>query len=296
MPLASRRLILTADDFGFSSEVNAAVIEAFRGGVLRYASLMVKRPWAQEAARLAKAHPGLGVGLHLELCSERPAYWGLRYAFSAKDKAGLEGEIILQVERLLELGVKPTHVDGHFNIHVHPVIFPILARVARRYGIARVRLPAGELGPSLAYWLKAPASWSSPGSLASRLILGGVFGALERGLRRHAEGLAAPRAYGLLHSGLMTEDYLEWLISRLPEGETEIYLHPSSDPASAVLNRPTPTHQSITELRSLLSPRVQRALGAAGVALAEEAGACLSGAERRSTDPPTPKPTRGRDG
>lgn len=294
--IASRRLILTADDFGFSAAVNAAVIEAYRDGLLRYASLMVKRPWAEEAARLAKAHPGLGVGLHLELCSESPAFWGLRYAFSAKDKSRLEGEIVSQVERLLELGIKPTHIDGHFNIHVHPVIFPVLARVARRYAIARVRLPAGELGPSLAYSLKAPAPRLSRSSLGYRLVIGSVFAALGRALRRYAEGLSAPPAYGLLHSGLMTEDYLEWLVFRLPEGESEIYLHPSNDPSSAVSNRPTPTHQSITELRSLLSPRVRRALEAAGVALAEEAAEPPAGASRRPAVPPRPKPTLGRGG
>ncbi len=43
------RLILTADDFGLSPEVNAAVERAHRDGVLTAASLMVGErasPWA----------------------------------------------------------------------------------------------------------------------------------------------------------------------------------------------------------------------------------------------------------
>jgi hypothetical protein len=274
-------LILTADDFGCSPEVNSAVVEAFRDGVLRYASLMVNRAGAQEAARLARANPGLGVGLHLELCADNPAYWGLRYAFGARDRARLEGEIVAQIERMLGLGLKPTHVDSHLNIHVHPVIFPILARLARRYGITRLRLPSGELGTSLAYSRQSPAPRLSPSSLPYRLAISGVFGALGAALRGAGKGLEIPRSYGLLHSGLMTEDYLLWLISRLPEGLTEIYLHPSSDPGSAVSGRPTPTHQSITELRSLLSSSVRPALEAAGVSLATEAGAPPSGAGSR---------------
>lgn len=276
-----RRLILTADDFGYCPQVNEAVVEAFRGGVLRYASLMVNRPGAGEAARLARANPGLGVGLHLELCAENPAYWGVRYALSARDKTRLEGEIIDQIEAMLGFGLKPTHIDGHLNIHVHPVIFPVLARLARRYGIARLRLPAGELGPSLAYSMLAPTPRLSSSPFLYRLAVGGVFGALAAALRGSGKGLEIPRAYGLLHSGLMTEDYLIWLISRLPEGLTEIYLHPSSDPGSAVSGRPTPSHQSITELESLLSPRVRSALETAGVSLAAEAGAPPAGAGRR---------------
>lgn len=268
----ARRLILTADDFGYSPQVNAAVVAAFQRGVLRYASLMVKRPEAAAAAELARRNPGLGVGLHLELCAESPALWGLRYAFSAKDKAGLEGSIRAQIEALIDLGVKPTHVDGHFNIHVHPVIFPLLARLAREYKIPRIRLPSGELGPSSSY---------SKEGLPSRLVLSGVFGALASVLRGSAEGLSVPRTYGLLRSGLMTPDYLVWLVARLPEGLTEIYLHPSSDPSSAARGRPTATHQSITELESLLSPLVRRALEEGGVTLEAEAGTPLSGAGDR---------------
>jgi chitin disaccharide deacetylase len=76
-----KRLYVTADDFGYSSAVNRAVIKAYREGVLRFASLMVDGDAAQEAVALAKEHPGLGVGLHLDLCRADPALWGLRYFF-----------------------------------------------------------------------------------------------------------------------------------------------------------------------------------------------------------------------
>ena len=44
-----KELIVTADDFGYDSAVNEAVVAAYRDGVLRYASLMVDRPAAGEA-------------------------------------------------------------------------------------------------------------------------------------------------------------------------------------------------------------------------------------------------------
>lgn len=246
----SRRLLVNADDFGDTPQVNAAVIRAYREGILRFASLMVLRPAAEQAAALAKENPGLGVGLHLELCADAPEKAGLRYFFDPGARAGVEGEIRAQVERLLALGVTPTHVDGHINVHVHPVIFPALCRVAREYGIPRVRLPSGE-------W---PAYRSHQGHRASKAVLAGTFEALGAAVRGAASGLAVPRAWGLLNSGLMSEDYVLGLLERLPEGDTEIYFHPTTDPSLSADGVPTPSHQSVQELAVLLSPRVRAAL------------------------------------
>lgn len=255
-----KSLIVTADDFGYSPEVNAAVLRAHREGILRFASLMVLRPAAAQAAALAKEAPGLGVGLHLELCADAPEKAGLRYFFDAKARAGVEGEIRRQIEAFLAFGLKPTHADGHINIHVHPVIFPVLCRLAREYGIPRVRLPGGELLPSLGY--------PSPESRLPRVALAGVFGAMRLWIRGAAYGLEVPRTWGLLRSGMMSEDYAVWLLSRLPPGVTEIYFHPCADPSTAVTSTPRPDHQTFTELLTLISPRVRAALAASGAELA----------------------------
>lgn len=253
----TRRLIVNADDFGDTSAVNAAVIKAFREGVLRFASLMVLRPAAAEAAALAKANPGLGVGLHLELCADAPERAGLRYFFDRAARAGLEGEIRAQIEALLALGIKPTHVDGHINVHVHPVIFPALCRLAKEYGIPRVRLPSGE-------W---PAYRALRGPGLSKAVLAGTFEALGLAVRGAASGLEVPTTWGLLNSGQMSEDYVLGLLERLPEGVCELYFHPTTDPALIAGAQPTPSHQTVGELEVLLSPRVRAALAANGVEL-----------------------------
>ena len=257
--MSRKSLIVTADDFGDSSEVNAAVLRAHREGILRFASLMVDRPAAAEAAAMAQDAPGLGVGLHLELCADAPEKAGLRYFFDAKARAGVEGEIRRQIEALLALGIKPTHADGHINIHAHPVIFPALCRLAREYGIPRVRLPSGELRPSLTF--------PSNDRVVPKLVLAGVFGAMGLWLRGSARGLQVPRTWGLLRSGLMSEDYAVWLISLLPDGVTEMYFHPCADPSTAVTNAARPAHQTYSELLTLISPRVREAIETAGIAL-----------------------------
>lgn len=254
----TRRLIVNADDFGDTPGVNAAVIRAYREGILRFASLMVDRPAAREAALLAKENPGLGVGLHLELTASAPVLAGLRHFFDARARAGLEGEIRRQIERLLSMGVEPTHVDGHINAHAHPVVFPALCRLAKEYGIPRVRLPGGEW-PVLRRYAAGAAAGAAP--------LAAVFGALSR-LRRHAgDSLSCPPSWGLLRSGLMSEDYTLWLLANLPEGPTELYFHPTTDPALRAAAAPTPSHQSVQELETLLSPRVKAALAERGIEL-----------------------------
>src|SRR6516162_3756090 len=62
-----RRLIVNADDFERSAAINEAVIRAHHEGILTTASLMVNEPGFQEAVKLAKENPKLGVGLHLTL-------------------------------------------------------------------------------------------------------------------------------------------------------------------------------------------------------------------------------------
>src|SRR5437899_6696327 len=70
MPKAA---IVTADDFGYSREVNAGIIRAHREGILTATSLMVAAAARDEAATFARENPNLDVGLHLVVCCGRSA-------------------------------------------------------------------------------------------------------------------------------------------------------------------------------------------------------------------------------
>lgn len=58
-----KRLVVTADDFGLSLEVNEAVEQAHREGILTAASLMVSAPAAADAVARAKRMPSLRLSL-----------------------------------------------------------------------------------------------------------------------------------------------------------------------------------------------------------------------------------------
>jgi len=65
-------VIVTADDFGLDLAINEAVEQAFCGGLLTAASLMVGQPAARDAVERARRLPGFRVGLHVTLTGARP--------------------------------------------------------------------------------------------------------------------------------------------------------------------------------------------------------------------------------
>lgn len=124
-------LLITSDDFGMSHGSNLGVLEGFQNGILQSASLMVPCPWFSEALKMSIEF-GLPVGIHLTLtCEWDNMKWGpLTRAASLTDRFGYfhssfqelmqhakEEEILkeyrAQIERALELGIRPTHVDTH---------------------------------------------------------------------------------------------------------------------------------------------------------------------------------------
>jgi chitin disaccharide deacetylase len=118
-----RRLIVNADDFGLTAGVNQGIIEAHVSGIVTSTSLMVDRPAAADAARLAREHPALSVGLHyVEDGPEIDAPGHAARTFAT------------QLDRFRELtGADPTHVDSHH--HVHLTRMPMFAPLVEPLGV-----------------------------------------------------------------------------------------------------------------------------------------------------------------
>jgi chitin disaccharide deacetylase len=117
----ARRLIVNADDFGLTAGVNAGIVEAHVAGVVTSTSLMVDRPGAADAARLAREHPELSVGLHY--VEDGP---------EIDDPGHVARTFAAQLERFRDLtGGDPTHVDSHHHVHLtrlamfEPLVAPL---------------------------------------------------------------------------------------------------------------------------------------------------------------------------
>ncbi len=273
-----RFVVINGDDFGLSSTVNHAIIEAHDRGILTSASLMVTGQAFNEAVALAKTRPKLGIGLHLVLTcgqsalppdqishlvdsaghfSNRATLAGLHYQFSRAARRELPLEIRAQLEKFRTTGLPLSHVDGHLHLHSHPIVLRHLVKLADEFQIRVIRLPYEQLRMNLAL---------DRSNLFDKLIRSLIF----TPLRRYGERLLklrgiqfVDRVYGLLQSGRVTEDYLLSLIPQIQADFVEIYSHPEKAiPAESIVQS-----SGEAELKALLSDRVSALLNQSGLTL-----------------------------
>ncbi|RNC71006.1 MAG: ChbG/HpnK family deacetylase [Desulfuromonadales bacterium] len=276
-----KELIINADDFGLSSGVNRAVVKSWREGILTSASLMVGGDAFHEAVHLAKENPGLQLGLHLTLVqgkavgehtgfpricdrdgnfSNDPVHAGMRYFFIGSFRRQLHAEIEAQILRFRQTGIPLSHIDGHLNIHMHPVVFDILRELMPKHGITTFRLSREDLRENLVI---------DRSHTLAKMVDAFIFDRLSARCRPALDRLGigyVTEVKGLLSSGRMTEEYLLKAIDTLGEGAREIYFHPGCLPCAEITKR-MPDYRHEEELSALTSPRVRELLRQKGVRL-----------------------------
>ena len=265
-----KALIVTADDFGLHEAVNEAIEQAHRAGVLTCASLMVGAEACEDAVRRARTLPQLAVGLHVVLAdgpavlpprripalvddtgrfADRMARDGVRFFCLPRVRRQLEAEIRAQFAAFAATGLPLDHVNAHKHFHLHPTVLSMLLAIGAEYGRPPIR------------WPREPR-WAAPRGAA---VLGSAlltpWLALLR-LRLRAAGIASnDQVFGLSATGAMDESRLLEILARLPEGLTEIYLHPATRNA---LTPAMASYRHRDELDALLSARVRAAVRASG--------------------------------
>lgn len=132
-----KRLIVNADDFGHSGSVNAGIVEAHEHGIVTSTSLMVRRRAAEEAAREARAHPRLDVGLHVDLGEWAYSDEGGWTALYEIEPEAVEQEVRAQLDAFRALvGRDPTHVDSHQHVHRREPARSAVLAAARALGVS----------------------------------------------------------------------------------------------------------------------------------------------------------------
>ena len=241
-----KQLIVNADDFGLHPLINAGIIKGHQEGFITSTSLMPSAPCWQEAVRLAKDNPRLGIGVHLTLVGGVPSVlpkekvsslldddgfflpdyvaFAKRYYSGAVKRSELEAELRAQLERALSCGVNITHIDSHQHTHVLPGINSLVLKLSNEYNIIRVRIPKEG-------YLFTGGFQTGVGRLIGRSGLS--FCADMAALRADSLGLRHPQHfYGMLAGGHLNAQLIANILRQLPEGVSEIMTHPGLDSAA----------------------------------------------------------------
>lgn len=153
------KLIVNADDFGYSRGINHGIIDAHQNGIVNSTTMMMNMPGVSHAVELAKQNPKLKVGIHLVLTCGKPL---LSDVPSLVDKNGdfkrladfindrdlslldLEREWTAQIERFLETGLIPSHFDSHHHVHGIPELRQVVQKLSQKYQLS-ARQAAGNI-------------------------------------------------------------------------------------------------------------------------------------------------------
>lgn len=226
----TKKLIVNADDFGYSDHTVELTIECFNTGLLSGATLMPNMCAFDKAAAFALKHPEFCYGLHVCLTDERPVsnpadiptlvdshgnFWETREfvkrSFTGRiSREEICKEISAQLARIKQAGLDVTHIDTHGHVHKIPVVFRALKNVLRTSEITTIRRMQNLF-------------YHQPGHVAQYYNnLANIF------IRQ----LGKTSDYFLMVTGTLSEeddDWLEFSIDHLPEGITEIGIHPGLD-------------------------------------------------------------------
>ena len=276
-----KRLIVNADDLGFTRGVNAGIFEAHRDGIVTSATIMATAAAFDDAVREASSYPKLGIGVHLVAVGGRPvadpdkiaslvnqkglfpaslSELALKLIRGAVKTEDIELEFQAQVQRVMAVGIKPTHLDTHKHSHTQTRVMEALARVAADSGIRCVRNPfealsTGSVAGAAARRQRA-VHWKQRLTAAAVRAQAGVF---KRIVRRHGL-LTTDRFYGVALTGLLDSDAMRSIIEVLEDGSAELMCHPAKydldlEQAGTRLKR-----QRQRELEALTDPLIKRLL------------------------------------
>jgi predicted glycoside hydrolase/deacetylase ChbG (UPF0249 family) len=280
-----RRLIINADDFGLTSGVNRAIVEAQGHGIVTSATLMAGASAFNEAADLARSvaeqEAVFSVGCHVVLLDGQPLLppnrvptllqsgvnnGRLRDSLSQfviasfRNKLNpdeIEAEATAQMERIQETGLQVSHFDTHKHAHMFPVVLRPLLRAARARNIGAVRNPFGQVWPiPLANLVRTRQAWKR---LAQLNVLRGFAAGFQREVAAH--GLrTTDGSLGVSVTGVLDLKLFTAIVESIPEGTWEFVTHPGYNDAALDKVQTRLRQSRERELHLLTSPEARELL------------------------------------
>jgi predicted glycoside hydrolase/deacetylase ChbG (UPF0249 family) len=263
---ARKQLAVNADDFGFTPDVNEGIVEAHRRGILTSTTLMANGEAFEDAVRLARATPSLDIGCHLVLVSGRslltgaplPPTVGKLLAAMARRQLGVYQELAAQVRRIVDAGLRPTHLDTHKHTHLAPPVLEAVARLGEEFGIPWVRRPMD---------FPLDAAGVPPLKRLVSAAMQPLRGHFHRVLERHGCRTTTSFAGFRITGRFGTAELLE-VLAALPPGTTELMCHPGYCREPLLHARTRLKQSRERELAALVAPETRAALERHAIELA----------------------------
>jgi predicted glycoside hydrolase/deacetylase ChbG (UPF0249 family) len=158
------RLIINADDYGYSENVTMAIVSSFKDRIITQTTAMSNMPWFERGMQLARDNGFINkVGLHINLTEGVPLTSEMRECryfcdanghftgdFYRRTKTRLfvpdqyvrvvADEVGAQMRRFLENGGIYMHLDSHHHVHTGWGYARIILLLAKKYGFKTVRI------------------------------------------------------------------------------------------------------------------------------------------------------------
>lgn len=265
-------LIVNADDFGYFSCVSRGILASISSGSVTATGIMANGPDLKNSIRsLQMTDARVDLGVHLNLSLGAPLtpdmqhslrMWRGRFPGKFTVVAALLSKAIsvetvraewsAQIERCLELGIKPLFLNSHEHVHMLPWLYTIVRGLATTYRIPYVRHVTSE-----------PLSVAFPRGAVRSFMLAVL------SLASDPPDKGTPLLLGLGASGKLTCSYLRRRLSSLRKGQVyELMCHPGYyEPSEIKERRLVAYHDWESELRLLTSPTLQAICAEQGIRL-----------------------------
>jgi chitin disaccharide deacetylase len=278
-----RRLIVNADDLGADKARDDGIFEAIHAGVVTSVSILANGPTSRDVLRRLRSLGSRNVspGVHLNLSEGKPLSSGLKLLTgpdgSFRGKAltqqllispgdpilanEIAEEVSNQIRALQDEGIEIRHLDGHQHVHVFPAAIRVVLEAAEKYRILWMRIPEESPPPTRNYeW---PDGHFEEGRFFSR------FAEAVRARLRGTGIRSTDYFRGLYLKGKINPSVLCQFAEMIPEGLTELMVHPGRAPDSPS-SGPFSNFSTIEreqELEALMDVSFRAALSKQGVRL-----------------------------
>ena len=283
-----RRLIVNADDFGFTAGINRGIVEAHERGIVTSSTLMATGRAFEDAVRLAKNLPHLSVGCHIVVIDGEPVLeakqlpsitsgdsgavrfrdglksFAARAAMGRLNEDEIETEAGAQIRKLLAAGLNVSHIDTHKHTHLFPGVLRPLLRAAQACGVRAIRNPFGPRKPlRSSELLRRPGLWTRYAEVRILRSLAARF----RDAANRAELITTDGTLGIVVTGTLDAKLFRAIAEIIPEGTWEFVCHPGYNDHDLTCANTRLRESRETELRVLTTPEAREVLQNQGITL-----------------------------